>query len=169
MPNFAINLALVNMGANNITNPDETGEILYAIGQTVIDPNISAIEYKQHYFHCKTKFNVIKANTQKTRSPENSMQYSQTEYIITCYYSGDVSGIDRNEVHAGDYIKLDSQPNIWYKVNKLMEKMGGNQYCVIRATQTSQNPEFPNINTNLEDKENGGIDVNHLLFGEDVG
>lgn len=165
-PNFAINLALINMGANNLNNPDEKGEILYAMGQTVSDPNFSPIEYKQHYFHCKTKFNVIRANTQKTKSPENSMQYSQTEYTITCYYSGDVGGIDRNEVKAGDYIKLDNDLNIWYKVNKLMETMGGKQYCVVRAIQTSQDPELPNINTDLENRVNSGIDTDHLLFGD---
>lgn len=160
MSSLAVNLALVNQGSNNINNPDEEGEILYAMGQTVANPDDKAIEYKQHYFHCKTTFNVVKANTNFTRIPHDDMEYSSLEYIFTCYLSGDVSGINRNEMQAGDYIKLNNNSNLWYKVNKVLEVMGGGQYCVVRAIQTSQNPELPNTN----ESEAGGVDSHNLLW-----
>ena len=160
---FSINLAVLNQGCNNLNNSDQTGEILYAIGQTVSDPEYDPIEYKQNYFHCPSIFNLQKAYTDETKFKENEMPYAKLEYNIVCYYSYDVGSINRNEVQAGDYIKLNSEINLWYKIVKVIENMA-NQYSVVKAIQTSEDPEKPNINAT----DGGGVNNRNLLWNPPI-
>lgn len=163
MSSFGINLAVLNQGCNNLNNSDQTGEILYAIGHTVSDPDYEPIEYKQSYFHCKSTFNKIQAWTDETKFKENEMPYAKLEYNIVCYYSYDVGGINRNEVRAGDYIAIDNETNLWYKIIKVIEHMA-NQYTVVKAIQTSEDPEKPNINAT----EGGGVNNRNLMWNPPI-